>query len=75
MEPGRAGVGSVEPDRSAEAVVAADEHWTGRWAVVAVPRDDDGDPVTERMDAVWIGDPACEVPTTIGSPDADALSG
>ncbi len=44
-------------------------------ASLAVPRDDDGDPVTERMDAVWIGDPACEVPTTIGSPDADALSG
>ncbi len=44
-------------------------------ASLVVPVDGDGDPVTERMADVWLGDAACEVPTTIGSPDADALSG
>lgn len=44
-------------------------------ASLTVPVDGDGDPVTERMDDVWLGDAACEVPVTIGSPDADALSG
>ncbi|MCL8250580.1 hypothetical protein AERO_04225 [Aeromicrobium fastidiosum] len=44
-------------------------------ASLVVPVDGDGDPVTERMADVWLGDAACEVPPTIGSPDADALSG
>jgi hypothetical protein len=44
-------------------------------ASLRVPRDGDGDPVTERMDDVWLDDPACEVPATIASPDSDALFG
>jgi hypothetical protein len=44
-------------------------------ASLVVPVDGDGDPVTERMADVWLGDAACEVPVTIGSPDADAMSG
>ena len=39
-----------------------------------VPLDPDGDEVTERMDAVWLGDPVCEVPPTLTSPSTDALS-
>ena len=44
-------------------------------ASLAVPVDGEGDPVTERMAHVWLGDAACEVPVTIASPDADAMSG
>lgn len=44
-------------------------------ASLVVPLDRDGDPIVERMDAVWPGDPVCVVPPMLAAPDSDALSG
>lgn len=38
-------------------------------AALVPPVDADGDPVTDRMDDVWRGDPACPVPPGVGSAD------
>ncbi|MFC5678399.1 hypothetical protein [Aeromicrobium endophyticum] len=38
-------------------------------AVLEVPLDADGAPLTDRMDDVWPGDPVCPVPTAIASAD------
>jgi hypothetical protein len=38
-------------------------------ASLVVPVDTDGDPVTERMDDVWRGDPVCPVPPAVASAD------
>lgn len=38
-------------------------------AVLDVPRDAGGDPITDRMDDVWRGDPVCPVPPAVASAD------
>lgn len=43
-------------------------------ASLELPLDADGDEITERMDDVWIGDPACEVPDELSSPGAGSRS-
>lgn len=44
-------------------------------ASLTVPTDADGDDITDRMDEVWLGDTACEVPNTLVSPRTDAFAG
>ncbi|MCD9198371.1 hypothetical protein [Aeromicrobium wangtongii] len=44
-------------------------------ASLEVPRDADGHKITERMNDVWLGDPACTVPRTLANPRTDAYRG
>jgi len=44
-------------------------------ASLEVPRDADGNDLTERMDGVWLGEPACEVPETFAAARTDGYSG
>ena len=43
-------------------------------ASLDLPVDEDGDEIVERMDAVWLGAPACEVPDALTGSDSESRS-
>jgi hypothetical protein len=43
-------------------------------ASLEVPVDEDGDEIVERMDDVWLGSPACEVPDVLAGSDSESRS-
>lgn len=63
-----------------ERLVAARERLADRLAVdpnasLTVPLDAAGDPVVERMDDIWAGEPRCLVPPSLATADNDAMFG